>query len=153
MTLVAWRIVKTRYADEAFRGEGARRYGGRWTSPGRPVVYTAEHASLAALEVLVHLGSSRLLNAYSILRCEFDSALLRTLVPADLPVDWRSAPAPVSLRQIGDRWLTEQASPVLGVPSAVIPLEHNYLINPLHPEFPRLTLGSPEPFGFDPRLA
>lgn len=153
MSSAAWRIVKTRFAADAFSGEGARRYGGRWTSAGHPVVYTAEHASLAVLEVLVHLGSPRGLSAYSILRCEFDPGMVQPLDPDLLPADWRASPAPASLRLIGDRWLIEQQSLILGVPSAVIPLEHNYLINPAHPEFARLTPGEPEAFLFDPRLA
>lgn len=152
MSPAAWRIIKSRYGAEAFSGEGARRFGGRWTSPGRPAVYTAEHASLAVLEVLVHLGSPRVLSAYSILRCEFDPARLRVLDPTVLPLDWRASPAPASLRLIGDRWLAEQQSAVLGVPSAVLPLEHNYLLNPLHPDFPQLVLGAPMLFEFDPRL-
>ncbi|MCJ7512648.1 MAG: RES family NAD+ phosphorylase [Anaerolineales bacterium] len=152
MSSAAWRIVKSRYAAEAFSGEGARRFGGRWTSSGRPAVYTAEHASLAVLEVLVHLGSPQVLSAYSILRCEFDPSLLRALAPTVLPVDWRASPAPASLRLIGDRWLAEQESAVLGVPSAVLPLEHNYLLNPLHPDFARVALGKAQLFEFDPRL-
>jgi len=104
------------------------------------------------LEVLVHLGSPRILSAYSILRCEFDPALLRALDPAELAADWRASPAPAALRQIGDRWLSEQGSAVLRVPSAVLPLEHNFLLNPLHPDFTQLVLGAPAPFEFDPRL-
>ncbi len=54
----AWRIVKKKFADHAFDGEGSRLYGSRWTSPGLPVSFAAESLSLAVLEVLVHLQSS-----------------------------------------------------------------------------------------------
>ena len=65
MRLEAWRIVKARHAPEAFSGEGPRRYGGRWTSPGVAVVYAAEHASLAVLEMLNIPVEDYLDNKYS----------------------------------------------------------------------------------------
>lgn len=151
----AWRIVKAARADSAFDGEGARRYGGRWNSPGAPLVYTAGSASLAALELLVHLQSSQLLLAYVAIPVDFDDALVEELDPASLPEDWRCHPAPVALQRLGDRWVAERRSAVLGVPSAVVPVpeESNSLLNPAHPDFDRIARGSPRPFRFDPRLA
>jgi len=148
----AWRIVKARHAAEAFNGEGPRRYGGRWTSPGVAVVYAAEHASLAVLEVLVHLGSSGLLPSYVITRCEFDPKLTERISADDLPRDWRVSPPLQSLRAIGDHWVFEGRSAVLDVPSAVLPIERNYLLNPGHADFKRVLLGEPQAFAFDPRL-
>ncbi len=72
MILSAWRITKATHAPDAFSGEGAWHFGGRWNSPGTRVVYTAEHASLAVLEVLVHLESSLTLPKYSLIQAEFD---------------------------------------------------------------------------------
>ncbi len=149
----AWRIVKARHAPEAFGGEGARRYGGRWTSPGQPVVYAAEHASLAILEMLVHLGSARSLSAYIIIQCDFEERLVERVPAATLAAGWRDSPPPQSLRAIGDRWLAESRSAVLEVPSAVVPMERNYLLNPLHPDFARVVIGEQQAFHFDPRLA
>ena len=57
MSITAWRIVRARFADSAFDGEGARRYGGRWNSRGTRMVYTAGSQALAALEMLVHLDA------------------------------------------------------------------------------------------------
>ncbi len=152
MKLEAWRIVKARHAAEAFSGEGPRRYGGRWTSPGVAVVYTAEHASLAVLEVLVHLGSSGLLPSYIIARCEFDPKWTERISSDDLPRDWRISPPMQSLREIGDRWVSEGRSAVLDVSSAVLPIERNYLLNPAHADFKRVVVAEPTPFAFDPRL-
>jgi len=148
----AIRIVKSAYAATAFDGEGARLYGGRWNSPGAAMVYTAESASLAALELLVHLQNSHLLMSWSTISASFDDSLVEVIGAAQLPPDWARYPAPSALQQIGDQWLAEQRTAVLRVPSAVVPNESNFLINPNHPDFRRITFGSPESFRFDPRL-
>ena len=93
MAITAWRIVKARNAANAFDGEGARVEGGRWNSPGTPVVYTSQSAALAALELLVHLGRSSILAAYVLIPCTFDDALVSRLDRKRLQKNWRSYPA------------------------------------------------------------
>ncbi|MEM4846679.1 MAG: RES family NAD+ phosphorylase [Thermosphaera sp.] len=149
----AWRITKRRWAERAFDGEGARRFGGRFNSKGTAVVYLGAHLSLAALEIIVNARRSELLEAYVFFRVSFDDELVLTLLLDDLPENWRESPAPESVRAIGNAWAKEQASLILEVPSAVIPYESNYLLNPLHPDMSRLVIEGPEPFVFDPRLA
>ena len=150
--LTAWRIVKARYVGNAFDGEGARQNGGRWTSPGLPVVYVAESAALAALELLVHLGRGPALQAYVLIACSFPDDIVSTLDPARLPASWRSFPAPADLQLLGDEWIARKASAVLKVPSAIIETESNYLLNPLHPDFTAVVQADPRPFRFDVRL-
>jgi RES domain-containing protein len=148
----AWRIVKTRYAATAFDGEGARLYGGRWTSAGRAAVYTADSAALATLEVLVHLHSAAALSNYSLLQVTFADALLLRLEPDELPDDWQASPAAAALRALGDRWLDEGTFAVLQVPSAVVPSGRNFLLNPGHADFRSFTFGRPVRYRFDARL-
>lgn len=148
----AWRIVKASRAPDAFDGEGARLYGGRWNSPGTAVVYTAQSRSLAALELLVHLQASQLLMAYSSIPVEFEDALIETVDPERVTPNWRDYPAPSALQRLGDRWAAERRSAVLKVPSVVIPGEINFIINPRHPDFGRLAIGAPQRFEFDSRL-
>ena len=148
----AWRIVKTRRTADAFNGEGARKFGGRWSSPGTPVVYTASSQSLAALEMLVHLKSSQILDRYSVIPVTFEDELIEVVDPGQLPGQWRHAPAPAAVRAIGDDWVKAGGSAVLKVPSAVVPAEWNYLLNPGHAAFARISLGVAAPFEFDPRL-
>ncbi len=148
----AWRIVKTKFSGQAFDGEGARLYGGRWNSPGVRMVYTSESLALAALEILAHLGRRSVLASYSRCAVHFDGALVTSLDRSLLPADWRAYPAPVELQFIGNRWVADGASAVLEVPSALIETESNYLINPQHPDFGSLSINPPEPFDFDPRL-
>jgi RES domain-containing protein len=150
---VGWRIVKSARAATAFDGEGARLWGGRWNSPGLAVIYTAENVSLAALELLVHLQESALLARYSLLPATFPAALVTALEAAELPARWHAYPAPPRLRELGDAWLRGLSSAVLAVPSAVVPAERNYLLNPAHPDFRRVTPGAPQRFAFDRRLA
>jgi RES domain-containing protein len=152
VAITAWRIVKSRHVTNAFDGEGARLGGGRWNSPGTPLVYTSESAALAALELLVHLGRSAILGAYVLIACTFEEALVERLDPKRLPSNWRTYPAPPALQLLGDEWVKSGTSAVLQVPSAVITSDANYLLNPRHPKLRAIRISDPQPFEYDPRL-
>jgi len=152
VTITAWRIVKAKHGAGAFDGEGARVEGGRWNSPGTPVVYTSQSVALAVLEMLVHLGRSSILHAYVLIPCTFDEAVVSRLDPKRLPRNWRSYPAPPELQLIGDEWVKSGISAVLEMPSAVIETDANYLLNPRHRDFHAIRVMDPQPFEFDPRL-
>lgn len=152
MTLRAWRIVKAKHAEHAFSGEGARLHGGRWNTEGVAVIYTSATISLALLEILVHLESAALLSKYQLCSVDFREQLLTTLDHRSLPKNWRGYPPPRSTQQIGDQWVSAQASAVLKVPSTIVPVEHNYLVNPGHPDFPQIRITGPEAFPIDTRL-
>lgn len=147
----AWRIVRDRHAASAFDGEGARLFGGRWNSPGTPVVYTSGTMALAALETLVHLNPPLRFRCVSI-EVAFDDALVEAVNPSTLPSDWCEEPPPPSSQAIGDLWVRKARSAVLEIPSVIIPSETNYLINPKHPDFRKIHIGKPVPFAFDSRL-
>lgn len=151
--ITAWRIVKRKHASRAFTGEGARRYGGRWNSPGIAIVYTAESQSLAALEMVVHLDSSELLHNYVVFEVGIDESLVAKVETSHLPRNWRADPPPMKVLEIGDAWAEAGTSVVLRVPSAILPPEHNFLLNPRHRDFSKLRIGKPSAFRFDPRLA
>jgi RES domain-containing protein len=149
----SWRLIKTRFLQHAFDGEGARLYGGRWTSPGRRVVYTSATASLAVLEVFANAQTrAELLARFQLFSCTFDESFVTRIERSDLPSNWRQSPAPVQLQEIGDEWLRGAASLVLEVPSSIIEHENNYLINPLHRDFKRVKRSKPETFAIDLRL-
>jgi RES domain-containing protein len=139
--VLAWRLCRAPLAD--LIGEGARRYGGRWNSPGRPLVYAASTAALAVLEVRVHLD------------------LLPELLPDDYVVmtidlgDWETEDVthmPAVPQAFGDAWLREKRTPVLKVPSAIIPECPNLLLNPSHPAAKQARVMETRRFAFDPRL-
>jgi RES domain-containing protein len=150
--ITAWRIVKASHVRRPFDGEGARLTGGRWNSPGTPMVYTAGSVSLAALEMLVHLSRAVTLASYVLIACRFSESLLERLERGALPHDWRAYPAPAALQHIGDEWIRRASSAVLEVPSAIIEKESNYLLNPAHRTFQSIDIGTPERFTFDTRL-
>ena len=147
-----WRITKQKQAKNAFTGEGAKLYGGRWNNPGKLVVYTAESRALAMAEILVHLESAGVLSRYVVFQVEIDESYIAHLDPRDLPKNWRAEPAPKRLRTLGNEWLNSGNSAVLRVPSAIVGGEFNYLLNPLHPDFSKLRIHGPERFSIDKRL-
>ncbi|MGP8199782.1 MAG: RES family NAD+ phosphorylase [Limisphaerales bacterium] len=147
----AWRILKAKHAATAFSGEGAAKTGGRWNSRGVPVVYTSSTKSLAALESLVHLNPPVAFK-YVAIRITFDDALVKIVPTKGLPPNWRVEPPPPSTKALGDLWVQEATSAILALPSVIIPGEFNYLLNPAHPGFKKISIGKPERFTFDPRL-
>lgn len=147
----AWRIVKAEYADDAFSGEGAALYAGRWHSEGTRIVYTAESIALATLEILVRMRRMNV-PSYMVIPCSFHERQVEALDVERLPENWAAAAAPVGLRRFGDTWARNRASAVLRVPSAVTLVEFNYLLNPEHPDFALIDIGEPRPFSLDLRL-
>lgn len=147
-----WRITTRRFANQAFTGEGARLYGGRWNRVGQPLIYTAESRSLALLEMLVQDDPLR---AHYILVPAYLSAVvsLETLDVSVLPKDWRTHAGREALQTIGFEWLSQARSCVLAVPSAVMPAEFNFLINPMHVDFKFISIGQPETLETDMRLS
>lgn len=148
-----WRIVKERFAATAFDGEGARLYGGRWNSPGRPVVYLGCTPAIAALEILAHNARLNLLEtSYVIVEARVPDDAVLDLGPAGLPEGWNDPADPGAAARVGDAWLDSRASLALRVPSAVLPLEFNLVLNVGHPRMGEVEVGEPLPFRFDPRL-
>ena len=150
--MLVWRITKARYADEAFTGRGAQRFGGRWNSPGVPMVYCSSSLALAAIELFVHLEPNLQpedLVAISARLPEGEPA--RRLEPSRLPKHWWSDDFD-KLRVRGDKWVHEKSSLAMQVPSAATRLEWNVLVNPLHPAIHKIKINAPRPFQFDPRM-
>ncbi len=149
-----WRLVRPAFTDAAaaFSGEGARRYGGRWNSVGRAVVYTSEHLSLAALETLAHADRKRFARELVAFEVRVPSDLIAVLEDADAPPGWRGRPTAPAARAVGDAWLAARAHPALSVPSVLVPQERNLLLDPAHPRFSEVRIGAPVAFRFDDRL-
>jgi RES domain-containing protein len=151
MKVQSWRLVKAKYASEAFSGKGAFDVGGRWNSPRVYVVYTSQSLSLASLEILAGGAPIALLSNYVKIPVEFDESVIKPV--QKLSKDWNAYPAKYETKLIGDEWANSNESVVLKVPSAVVPGEFNYMINPLHPDMKKgLTIGKPEKYSFDKRI-
>lgn len=152
--MLAYRLVKERWAEAALDGAGAKAYGGRWNSPGTAILYASGSIALAALELLVHLGRGQVLGSYRLFTLNIPDASVQRLDASDLPLDWRADPLPVSTARLGDGWVTSGQSLALLVPSVIVPRENNLLISPAQPDFAAVAGAvASEPFDYDPRLA
>ncbi len=149
----AWRIERRRWQKSSFNGAGAQLEGGRWNSAGVPVVYASRNLSMAALEKFVHFPSplpARL--QFVAFALYFEDVEVEIFPRKRLPKGWNlKPPGPVS-QAIGDAWFHARRTAVLQLPSVIIPEEANFLLNPQHPDFPRIRIAPAQPFSFDPRL-
>ena len=134
-------VCRAAFADLC--GEGARRYGGRWNSPGLSMVYMAEHPALAVLEIRVHLDLSPDL-------LPDDYVLMRVDLPDEPPEE--IATTQTDPRAAGDGWLRAGRTAVLRVPSVIVPIATNLLLNPNHPRAADAKVSLTQPFQFDARL-
>ena len=149
----AFRLCAPQWAATALSGEGARKYGGRWNSSGHPVVYLGESRALTALELLVHLPSPKSrTKLFTLLEISLPANAVTTLPPINLPRDWQSSPAQRASMEVGNKWLQEQKSLALRVPSALLREESIILLNPLHPDFKNVQTVTERTFRFDERL-
>jgi RES domain-containing protein len=108
---------------------------------------------LAALERFVHTDSD--LEPMDLLAIPLeirDDIAVDTVELATLPADWRTFPAPPAVAETGERWFRASRTPVLSVPSVVVPHERNFVLNLTHREFAEIVIGLSEPFSFDPRM-
>lgn len=148
-----FRLCRAQYVKTAFDGEGARRFGGRWNPVGTAVVYCSSSLSLATLEALTGFERAEAPADYVSIEVVIPpDVAIETIDVKRLPRAWREYPSLEVLADIGRDWVESGRSAVLAVPSAVTPSEWNYLLNPAHPDFTKLAIGSPQAFAFDPRL-
>jgi RES domain-containing protein len=148
-----YRILRKRYAKTPFDGEGAYRYGGRWSSSGIRLVYASEHLSLAMIEYFVHLDRDDPPPDLVVAAADVPDNVSRvTVSPGSLQASWRQTPAPSELAAIGDRFARRRRDAILIVPSALAPDEANWLLNPDHLDFTRIRVHPPEPFTYDTRF-
>ena len=145
--MFAWRLASGHHPP--LNGEGAARVGGRWNSPGRPLVYASESLALCLAECLVHV-TGRLPTNYVAFKISFPDNEAEELNLKTLHAGWERDIA--RTRAVGDKWLAEARSLALIVPSAVLPESRNILLNPQHPAASRMRVVLRKPFTFDPRL-
>lgn len=137
----------------AWSGQGAKEAGGRWNSVGTAMVYTSEAASLTMLETLVHLHAASLLDSFTLLSVEVPDERVQEIDRTILPESWAASEAPAVLAEIGDQWVRSHEAVALRIPSALSPVEYNFLLNPAHPEYAKIVRDAVTvDFRFDERL-
>lgn len=148
--MIIYRISNALYSDD-LSGTGAKLFGARWNSKGVPMLYCAEHISLAVLELLVHSH----FKDFSIELDLISIQLPATIVPAEISIKkvkahWEKDAGYTQF--IGDEFIRHKQNLVLKVPSAIIQEENNFLINPLHPDFKKVKILDIRSFKTDERL-
>jgi RES domain-containing protein len=146
-----YRLTKARYAATAFRGSRGR---GRWHRLGTPVVYAADSPATALLEILVHIGEAEdvLAEPYVVFEIDLPEKHIVVLDAEELPPNWNAWPWTQEAQDLGTLWYEERVSVALGVPSAVVPRQRNYLLNTEHPDYADAKITGPMAFEIDPRL-
>ena len=149
--MIVYRLTSGEFIND-LSGKGAKLYGGRWNSFGLPALYTAEHISLAVLEILVHTKNLRTPLNYYLITLEIpENVPLVSIDFKKMKRNWKDEPA--YLQSMGDEFLTSKQSLVLKVPSAIIEAENNFIINPAHPDIEKIKILNAENFTFDKRLS
>jgi RES domain-containing protein len=148
--MLAWRACKVRH--HPYDGTGARLIGGRWNSPGRPVIYASDSFAGALLEILAHSARPRTLpGPHHAVEMQIPDALVERLEPEALP-RWGERDSHQA-RAFGDAWLAEARTPVLVVPAIPSrPVGRTVLVNPVHPTAGRIVRGLPFSVPWDERL-
>jgi RES domain-containing protein len=152
--MVLWRLSNQQHA-QMFDGGYGLFYDGRWNTAGHAVTYCATSPALCILEKLVHVQDPDLLPDLIMIRYKVpDSLGVDTIAVSDLPEGWRLQES--WTQQRGDEWHGALGTPLLWVPSAIVPLEGspdmNVLINHRHPSAAQITIVATEPFVLDTRL-
>lgn len=150
-----YRIERDKYLDTTLQGVGAALTEGyRWNSLNTYLVYTAESRALATLEVSVHLDFAEDLPSdrfYVEIEIPDDIEILELSID-ELPENWDSKPPILETQFIGDDFVSQNNAAVLKVPSAIVPPEFNYLINPRHPDSKKIKVISEQRLQFDNRF-
>jgi len=149
--MIVCRLSKSKYSSD-LTGKGAERSGGRWNNKGVAMIYTGESRALCTTEIAVHMPLGNIPMDYEIIFIEIPDASISEFDITTLPEDWRSFPHPHFTREIGDQFISDTICLVLKVPSAVVPGDFNYLINPYHKDFSSVKIVEIGSFEFDVRL-
>ena len=152
-TVRVFRIVHKTYADAPFSGEGGLYASSRWASRGQLVTYAADSLALATLEKIAGAGQIDRLGEMVYVPAEVQEPGIATLEEDELPDEWDRRPPGHASRDLGDRWLENETSPALRVPSVTLPDSSNYVLNPSHPEFEEVVaVGDQRRLDLDPRV-
>ena len=148
--MIVYRIGDCNYIND-LSGKGAALYGARWNSRNTYMLYTAQSASLALLEAVVHIGKLPT-NRYCMATISLPEAAILKLKPEELPKNWHENPAPDLLKKIGDEFVKKGKYLAMAVPSVLMDIEYNYLINPSHPLFGAVKISELLPLRLDERV-
>lgn len=149
--MLVYRVGNGTYSKD-LKGEGAKLFGGRWNQIGTPCLYSSSSRALAVLEYSVNVNLALILRNLTITTIEVPNNKIHVLSTAELPGNWKDAPAPSSTKDFGNKLLNKMKHLVIQVPSTVIPEEFNYLINPRHASIDECRIIEVKDFVYDLRI-
>ena len=150
--MIVYRLGKGTYHLD-LSGKGAELYGGRWNSKGVAMIYTTQSRAVAFAEFTMHIPIGIVPKDYYLISIRVpDTAKVFKFADTDLPPDWRSYPHSDSTQKIGDQFIVESNYLIMKVPSAVVPGDFNFLINPNHSQIKEVLIDHVEAFEFDSRF-
>ncbi len=148
--MIIYRLAIDAFKDD-LSGTGSKLFGGRWNLPGHPAIYTAENISLAVLEIIVNADKNHIPPGYFLLKLQVpDNLPIKLITPGNLKEKWYNDFEYAQF--IGTKFLALGKQAVLKIPSAIVKEEYNYLLNPAHTDFKRITIKESTPFDLDIRL-
>jgi RES domain-containing protein len=150
---VIYRVETARFANESRSGIGGFLAGGRWNTPGRHAVYCAGTLALGILEVLAHLTPASRTVKRVYFTISLDELAVEVVPRAAVPVRFCGETDLTLTQKIGDDWLSHSRSVALKVPSAIVPGEFNYILDPKHTDYSEAAKWSePAPLELDRRI-
>ncbi|MFT3950186.1 MAG: RES family NAD+ phosphorylase [Agriterribacter sp.] len=149
--MIVYRIGRTKFSKD-LSGAGARLHGGRWNHILTSCIYTSESRALAVLEYTVNVNIDDIPRSLSISTFEIPDTGIYELTVKDLPGNWKAAPASSSTKDLGTKLLRSANSPIIKIPSAIIPQEFNFILNPQHPGSENFKILDVEDFVYDVRI-
>lgn len=147
--MIVYRLATAKYAED-ISGEGARLYGGRFNPVGLPALYASENISLCILEILVRASRHTTPDSYTLITIEFPETDMREIKLKKLKKNWQEDLD--HTRGMGEDFLNNNQALSLKVPSAVISVEHNYILNPNHADFKEVSIIETQLLQLDKRL-
>ncbi|TAF75547.1 MAG: RES domain-containing protein [Bacteroidetes bacterium] len=148
--MVVYRIAESEFARN-ISGYGASLYGGRWNKINYSLLYTATSVSLATLEVLVGIQSQSVYKKYKLIVLSVPDEGQKDIINSDqLSFDWIQNLD--ETQELGTNWVNNSKSFILNVPSAIVPIDKNILINPKHELFSKIEIVDFLDYNFDNRL-
>ena len=148
--MIVYRLAIEQYKDD-LSGTGSKLYGGRWNAVGIPAVYSTENISLSVLEILVRADKDLLPPDYMLLKIDMpDNLPFTSITKSKLKQNWKEDLE--YSRFIGSAFIKDNSALALKVPSAIVDEEHNFIINPFHPDFKRVKIKTYNKFVFDKRF-
>lgn len=150
--MITYRLSKEKYCKD-LSGKGAELSGGRWNSKGTAIIYTSGSRALCTAEIAVHTPVGIIPDNYFLVEIELpDDSGIEEVDIFKLSANWNQFPHSHETQEIGDQFIRTNDLLILKVPSAVVQGDFNYLINPLHADFPTVKIKQSESFSFDERL-